>query len=176
MAAADFARWRGWDFWGRVLCDGGVANEDGVNLEKPAGGGVAEGGFEVPELEALLAHGRGHLGHEGFALIEGEEGHFELYGEGLREDFGGSGEDLEFEALDVELEEGAAFEGGGREDVVEAADGDFFFVEVAGARGGGEMRIEHGEDGAAKGVGGDVDFGFAGGGSQGDASDRPEGI
>jgi hypothetical protein len=159
-----------------VLRDGGVANEDAIDLKEPAGGGVAEGGLEVPELEAVLRHGGRHLGHEGFALIEGEKGHFELYGKGLREDLGGSGEDLEFEALDVELEEGAAFEGGGREDVVETADGDFFFVEVARARGGREMRVEHGEDGAAEGVGRDVDLGFAGCGSEGDAGYGPEGI
>lgn len=62
-------------------------------------------------MEAEVGHGGGHLGHKGFALIEREEGHFQLHCEGLGEDSGGSGEDLKFEALDVEFEEGAAFEG-----------------------------------------------------------------
>ena len=127
-------------------------------------------------MEAVVGHGGGHLGHEGFSLVEGEEGHFQLHGEGFGEDSGGAGEDLKFEALDVELEECATFECGGREDIVEAADENSFFVEVAGAWRGGEVRVEHGEDGAAEGVGGDVDLGFAGGGSEGDAGYCPEGI
>ena len=44
-------------------------------------------------------------GHEGFALVEREEGHLELYGEGVVEKPPGAGEHLGFVALNVELEE-----------------------------------------------------------------------
>ncbi len=80
-----------WDFWGSGLaCEGltGCRIEDGVDLEEPAGGGVAEGGFEVPEIEAVAAMSADICGHEGFALIEREEGHLQLHGEGLGEDSG----------------------------------------------------------------------------------------
>ncbi len=62
-------------------------------------------------------------------------------------------------------------------DVVEAAEGDFFFLEIGGVGCGGEVGVEHGEDGAGVGVEGDVDFGFAVDGSEGHAvGDGPERI
>src|ERR1700733_1704478 len=91
--------------------EGGGAGEDGVDLEEAAGGGVAEVGFEVPEVEAAGGEFGLYLGHEDLAFVERDEGEFELEGEGLGEGLGGSGEDLGFVALDVELEEDAA--GGG---------------------------------------------------------------
>ncbi len=122
-----------------------------------------------------------HLGHEGFAFVEGQERHFELHGEGVVEKARGSGEYLGFVALNVELEEDATAGGGGckvvgeevgeevDENVIEAAEGDLFCLEVGGVGGGGEVGVEHGEDGAGEGVGGDVDFDFAGGGAEGHA-------
>ena len=140
-------------------------------MQKSSGGGVAEGGLEIPEIEAFRGHDGVHLGHEGFALVEGQERHLELHGEGVVEDLSGSGEYLGFVALNVEFQEDVAGGGGGGfeevweevgEDVIEAAEGNLFFLEVGGVRGGGEVGVEHGEDGAGVGVGRDVDFDFAG--------------
>jgi hypothetical protein len=146
-------------------------------LQESAGGGVAEGWFEVPEFEAAVDHASANLGHEGFAFVEGDEGHLELDGEGVGEEASGSSEDVGFVALDVELEEDATGGVGGRDDVIEAVDGDDFFAKVVGFGRGGEVGVEHGEDGTREGVGGDVDFGVAGVVAEGHTvGDLPEGV
>ena len=61
----------------------GFAGEDAVDLEEAASVGVAEGGFHVPEAEADGVHLFAYFGHEGLALVEGDEGHFELDGDGV---------------------------------------------------------------------------------------------
>jgi hypothetical protein len=155
----------------------GWPDEDAVDLQEAAGGGVAEGWFEVEEIEALGGQSGAHSRHESFAFIEREERHLELYGDGVGEEISGSGEDLGFVALDVEFEEDVVARGGCGENVVEAAEGDLFFLEIAGVWRGGEVSVEHGEDGAGVGVDGDVDLGLAVGGSEGHAvGDGPEGV
>ena len=89
----------------------------------------------------------------------------------------GSGEHMGFVALNVELEEDVTVGGGRWDDVIEAAEGDFFFLEVGGVWGGGEVGVEHGKDGAGERVGRDVDLDFAGCGAEGHAVGYgPEGV
>ena len=155
----------------------GFAGEDAVDLEEAAGVRVAEGGFHVPEAEADLVHLVDDAGHEGLALVEGDEGHFELDGDGAGEEVGGAGEDLMLEALDIEFEEGVAADGFVAEVVVETDFGDLLLLDVCGGGGGCEVGVEHGQDGTGVGVGGDVDLDFAGGVAEGHAvGDDPEGI
>src|ERR1700746_1418644 len=104
----------------------GSPGEDGVDLQESAGGWVAERGFEIPEVEAFCGHGGLHLRHEGFAFVERQGRHFQLEGEGVVEKLGASGEHLGFVALNVELEEDATVGGGRWDDVIEAAEGDYF--------------------------------------------------
>ena len=98
-----------------------------------------------------------------------------MQGEGVGEKLIGSGEYLGLVTLYVELEEDVAV--GGEQHVVEATDWDFFFVKVLGGGSGGEVRVEHGKDGAGEGVGRNIDFDLAIGGSEGHAvGDVPERI
>jgi hypothetical protein len=90
-----------------------------------------------------------------------------LHGEGVGEKPSGSGEYLGLVTLYVELEEDVAIRGD--QDVVESAEGNLFFVKVAGSRSGSEVRVKHGKDGAGEGVGCDIDFDLAIGGSEGHA-------
>jgi hypothetical protein len=146
-------------------------------LQESACGDVAKGWFEIPELEAVVGHPGAYFGDEEFAIVERHDRRLELYGEGSGEELGGSGEYLGLVTLNVELEEDAAGVVEGREQIIETAHGDFFFIEIVGGGGCGEMRVEHREDGAGEGVGGDVDLGFASGSAEGDSvGDGPEGI
>ena len=152
--------------------------EDAVYLQQATGSRVAEGGFEVPESEALRGEVSVHLRHKGFAFVEGDEGHFELQGNGAGQNLGGSGEDVGFVTLDVELEEDVVVAGNGRYyNVVEAAERNPLFLEVGGVWRGGAVSVEHRKDGAGVGVDGNVDLGLAVGGSERHAvGDGPEGI
>src|ERR1700733_1873732 len=141
--------------------------EDAVYLQQATGSRVAERGFEVPESEALRGEVSVHLRHKGFAFVEGDEGHFELQGNGVGENLGGSGEDVGFVTLDVELEEDVVVAGNGRYyNVVEAAEWNSFLLDVDGVWRGGAVSVEHREDGAGVGVDGNVDLGLAVAGSE----------
>jgi hypothetical protein len=143
------------------LTVGGLSREDAIDLEEPAGGRIAEGWFEIPEVEALRAHGGTHLREEELAFVERQEGHLELHSRGAGERVGGSAEDLGLKALDVELEEDCAGVGVVGEYVVEAVHRDLFSLDVLRLRSGGEVRVQHRKDGAGEGIGGDVDLDLA---------------
>ena len=70
MEGADFGAGGGVGLLGEVRSDDGrLPGEDAIDLEELAGVVVAEGGFEVPEVEAFGAHVGGHLGHEDLAVV-----------------------------------------------------------------------------------------------------------
>jgi len=154
-----------------------VSGEDAIDLEKPAGARIAEGWFEVPKVEAPCLHSGRHLRKKLFALIEGKEGHLKLHGRCLSERMSGPAENLGLVALDVELEEDFAGLSVLGEYIVEATHRDHLSLDVLRFRSGGEVGVQHGEDGAGERVGGDVDLDFAGDGTQSHAiRDGPERI
>ena len=103
--------------------------KDGVHLQEPASGGIAKGWLDVPKFKAVAGHAGAYVGHQDFAFIEGQKRHLELHGDSVSEKLSRSGEDLRLVTLHVELEEDTVV--GGRENIVEAAQWNSFFVEIS---------------------------------------------
>ena len=84
-----------------------AAEKEAVALDRNQGVGVANDGHERTQDEpggVVLGEGVGEMGH---ALGNGDHGEFRLQDVDAREEGGGAGEDVEIEALGVELEEAA---------------------------------------------------------------------
>jgi hypothetical protein len=84
-----------------------AAEKEAVALDRNQGVGVANDGHERTQDEpggVVLGEGVGEMGH---ALGDGDHGEFGLQDVDAREEGGGAGEDVEIEALGVELEEDA---------------------------------------------------------------------